>query len=171
MAMTYIKTTQSGPYAYIVWWLSDLGDPTYYVWRDGVLVAVTTQTVMTFMVDLGDTLVVDVFDDVTDQPDGHGVGRAHLNWYQVDDADYYRIDEDDGGWTERAQITDDGSGYFSWTSRFLEDVTTHTFRIVPVDAVGNEGDAVERFVFMVRYPDAPSTVWSYDDATGEMTIV
>lgn len=153
-------------------WSSDEEDPTYYVWRDGALVATTEASSMDFTLSAGEVLTVDVFDDSADVQSNAWPGRLTLNWFDAgDDVDYFRCEEYSGGeWVERAQLSEDGRGYYQWTTRFLEDVTEHQFRIVPVGTNGNDGTPQSFTCLMVRQPDTPDVDYSYSDATDKVTV-
>jgi hypothetical protein len=98
-------------------------------------------------------------------------GRATLNWRAKTDANKYRIEEYvSAAWTERITINSNGSGSYVWTSRYLEDVTTHQFRIIPIDASGNDGTALTFSMYLARVPDVPLVTYTYDSGTGKVTI-
>ncbi len=169
MSVTISNVQQVGRYTWRVTWSSQ-DSPTYYVYRDGRLVATTPQTTMSFVLQPGDRLSLEVFDVSSDRPAGAFPDRLTLGWYQVTGAAYYRIDEYYGAeWVERVRVTAD-QWYHTWTSRVLEDLTTHQFRIVPVDAAGNEGSATTRSALMVRHPDPPTASYAYDNGTGKVTV-
>jgi len=153
-------------------WSSDLGDPVFYVWKDGALVATTAATWMDFALDPGEVLVVDVFDDADEVQSDAWPGRLTLNWYDAGDGvDYYRLEEYYGGeWVERGQVDEAGRGYYQWRSRFLEDVTEHQFRIVPMGTNGNDGTPASFTCLMVRRPDPPDVDYAYADGTRKVTV-
>ena len=75
-----------------------------------------------------------------------------------------------GEWTQLAEIDDGGAARYSWRSAQLADSAVHGFRIVPVDAAGNEGVATEVDVLVVRPPDPPEVEYSFDDGTSKVTV-
>ena len=152
-------------------WSSGLGTPTFYIWIDGTFAYETPLEQGTFAVRPGEAVVIDVFDASTDEPDAAYPGRLLLGWWPSDDVDYYRIDEYySAAWTERVRINDNGEGFFTWLTRFLEDVTSHQFRIVPVGTDGNEGTATALTSLMVRHPDPPDVSYAYSSGTTKLTI-
>ena len=89
----------------------------------------------------------------------------------ADDYDHVRFEEYvDAAWTERERQDCDGRGWYLFTSRWLEDVTAHQFRVVPYSTAGNAGTVTNRTIFMVRVPDAPDLSVTYDSDTGLVTI-
>lgn len=154
-------------------WSSDLGGtPTFYLWQWGDLVIITTDTGRQFTIAAGEDLILDVFDSASGEPDAYvSNGRATLCWWPVSGAAQYRVDEYVASvWTERGTVADNGEGFFAWTSRVLEDVTTHEFRIVPLDSAGNTGTATTFSKLMVRIPDVPSVSYAYDSGTAKITV-
>lgn len=146
---------------------SDLVTPTFTIYRDGALVATTTET--SWPADVPGTW--EVFDDAT-SPAFAYPDFAILTWYAVATAVAYGIDEKQGAsWVARETIDDDTSPqYFLWRSDRLADDTTHEFRIVPIDAAGNEGTPISRTLLMVRVPDAPEVTFAYSSVTTKVTV-
>jgi len=171
VAVTINSPVKIGRNRWKLSWSSDLPTPTYYVWKNGTLVATTTYTEMDFSADGNSELFVDVFDSATDAPALGVNGRVTLGWQPVSGATSYRIEEKVSGvWTARMTITSDGRPWYSYQSRFLEDVTTHEFRVYAVSAAGNDSTAVELDVLMVRCPDAPKVTGTYSATTDKLTI-
>lgn len=171
MSVTITSAVQTGPESYRVTYTSSLSEPTYYLYQDGTLVAVTELTSWTFIVPMGESLNVEILDDPDELPQAAFPGRLTLAWEGSDSVEYYRIDEYvSETWTERARIYDTGVLYYSWQTRFLEDVTSHQFRIVPIGMNGNEGALKAFTVLMVRHPTPPSVSYAYDSETAKVTI-
>lgn len=151
---------------------SDLGGtPIFYIYIDGTLVAETTHTEYEVSVNVDESYVVEILDVAGQIPMQVFPGKQRLNWFGfTEDVEYYRIDEYvDAAWVERKRKKENG-GYISFTSRFLEDGATHTFRVVPVGTDGNEGTAKQFAVLMVRHPDVPDVGYTYDGGTNKITI-
>ena len=74
-------------------------------------------------------------------------------------------------WTLRKQVEVNGSGYYTFTTRFLEDETTHSFRVTPVGENENSGTAASMTIFMVRNPDAADVTWTYDGSTPKTVTI
>lgn len=171
MTVTISQPQATGRNTFIVSWSSNLSDPTFYVYQDGKLISVTKQTQMSFSVQHGESLVVEVLDDASAKPVTAFPGRLTLNWYASADTDYYRIEEYvNSSWTLKASIDDSGQGYFTYRTRFLEDQTTHQFRIIPVGKNGNQGTAKNFSCLMVRHPNPPDVNFSYSNDDETVTI-
>ncbi len=151
-------------------WTSDQVDPTFFVYRDGLLWDTLTNTEITFFVDPSQTPVFDVFDSINDSPGLAFPGQAVLNWDATPDTKEYRVEEFIAAvWELQKIITDEGQGYFRFQSRWLEDVTSHQFRVIAVGNNANLSTAKLLTVFMVRNPDPPRTTFAYDGA-GPKTV-
>ena len=156
--------------SWLISWSSDLENPTFYIYRDGVLISTTTETSITIIVATGETPVIEVLDEAG-TPATAFPGNVMLCWYPREATDYYRIDESVSAvWTERAKVYDEGQAFFIWYTRWLEDSTLHQFRIVPVGTNGNEGTATEVSQLMVRHPDPPAQNFGYSAITRKITI-
>lgn len=93
-----------------------------------------------------------------------------LAWVASEGAQSYRIDElVSAVWTTRGTVTA-GPPSFTWLTRRLEDVTTHSFRVIPLDVNSNEGDPLELTALMVRIPDAPDVSITYSSGTQTLTV-
>lgn len=157
--------------SWLVSWSSDLGDPTFYVYQDGLSINETKQTEQVFTVDAGESLIIEVLDDPDAVPITAFPGRLTLNWRTSAATDYYRIEEYiEAAWILRAKVKDSGGGYFKWKTRFLEDSATHQFRIIPVGTNGNQGTAKVFSCLMVRHPDLPNVGYEYSDDTHKVTV-
>jgi len=171
MTVTLETAQRTGTRTWRLSWSSGLSDPTFYVYRDGELVGSTAQTSMDFLVDAGDSLVVEVLDDPDALPVAGYPARLLLAWGQVDNAEAYRVEEYIGSaWVLRAKVQDRGNQCFTWKSRPLEDCTSHQFRVVPVGDNANLGTALALTVLMVRHPDVPDVDYSYSALSATITI-
>ncbi len=151
-------------------WSSDLENPLFRIYQDGLRINTTRATQQDFSVSPNESLIVEIL-DTNDAPAQAFPGRFLLGWSPSPDAARYRIDEKvESIWIQRAIIEDSGKGFYSWKSRFLEDSTEHYFRVVPIGSNGNEGDALEMSEFMVRHPSPPDQNFSYSGATRQITI-
>jgi len=153
-----------------VTWSSDLGSPTYRVYRDGALVATTTTPQMAFTVDPDANLDLVIL-DTADAPAPKYPARWTLGWWPVPGADAYRVEEYVGAaWTLRAEVQDTGAGYYQWTTRVLEDETTHQFRVLAEGADGNRSTPRALSALMVRHPDNTNVDYAYSAGSREVTI-
>ncbi len=152
-------------------WSSDLLDPLFRIYQDGLCVDTTTATQKTFGVSAGETLVIEVLD--TDAAPAQAFpGRFSVTWYARNDAARYLIEECmSDAWTLRATINESGGGFYSWQTRFLEDMQVHRFRVIPVGISGNEGDPLELSQLMVRNPSPPAQNFEYSSTNQTITVL
>jgi len=167
--VTIEKPIRTGPRTVILKYSSDLESPTFYIYVDGILITQTTATEYTLAVDPDQSYIVEILDDADEQPMQIFPGKARLGWFKVEGVDYYRVDEYIDAWVERIRMPEN-DGYMKWPSRFLEDCQIHLFRVTPVGTDGNEGQAKEFSVLMVRYPDSPDVNYSHSATTHKLTI-
>ena len=172
MAVTILSTTWVSYCSVRVVYQSDLGGtPTFYLYLNGVAVGETQETAHVFQVGEGAQIDIQIFDDAADEPERFFTGRIWVSWYHVTNAEYYDVYEYVGAaWVLRARIWDTGLGYFNWESRYLEDRTTHQFRVT-ARGNGNDGTVTDTTVLMVRHPDPPDATWSYSNVTHKVTVV
>jgi len=171
MTVTVDSITPLGAGSYKSVWSSDLANPLFYIWRDGRLMDTTMALEYTLYVSSGEQLVLEVFDSADDVASDAFPGKITLGWYPVADTAHYIIERlVNAVWVQKKQVNDTGLGFYQWQSDYLEDVTTHEFRIVPYGDNGNAGTALSFAVFMVRLPDVPDVSFSYDDSTNKVTI-
>lgn len=148
----------------------------FRVYMGGALIASwtapTTAGEINLTIPEGDSPFVEVLDTACQNPEIAFPGRVTLQWTTVSGAGSYRIDEYvDSVWTARATLTDNGEGSFSWISRWLEDVTTHQFRVVPISSALNEGTPISLPILMVRHPDPPSVEYTYDGSVDKTVTI
>lgn len=168
----YLGRISGGGAMYRLEWSSDQESPTYdlYDLSGSGLLYHGTGTSYTVSIESGVTPVYWITDDSSSPPDSYPA-RVRIQWYAVDGVDYYRIDESvSGAWVERARIKHEGQWVYNWISRWLEDVTTHTFRMVAVGTDGNEATAVSLIPYLIRYPDPPLVDYTYSESTNTITI-
>jgi len=157
-------------------WSSDLGGtPTYYVYEASELIAITTDAqYVAYNASELQPPVIEVYDDADTVPAMmQRPGRLRLQWYgDAGDALYYRVEELIGStWTTRQHIAESGDGYYTYLTRHLEDVTTHQFRVVPIDDELNDGTALTFTALVVRQPDPPEIAsQSYDGGAEVLTV-
>ncbi len=162
---------------------SNLTPPVHFHWYvDGVPVAETSAGSYTFHVPLGDQVRVEIldttdpdFDALANAPDGYPA-RRELFWVRNTDAavQHYRIEQqqDGGDWTILARVWQ-RPGVWEQRCRTerLTDLSTYSWRIVPVDTAGNDGTVLtigpEK---IVRTPDAPDFTVAFDDGTQKVTF-
>ena len=167
-----LSVSHGGHNTYKLSWSSNLSTPTYdlYDLTGGGLLYHGTLTTFNVMVNAGESPLYWVTDSSADPPASYP-GRLKLQWYPVSGTAYYRVDEYvSAAWTEVSRQKHDLNAIYTFKTRFLEDVTTHTFRIIGIGVDGNESTAVELIAFLIRYPDVPDVSFTYSAATGKVTI-
>ena len=171
MTVSINSTEKIDSSTWLVKWSSDLTTPTFRIYRDSVLIKTTTQTQETFQVVKGESLLIEIRDDLS-TPSLAYPGQLTLSWLATPATEKYKIEElVSSVWTLRAEITHQGQGSFKWVSRFLEDVTTHQFRITPVGKNGNEGTPKNFSSLMVRHPDVPAKNFGYDGSVTKTVTI
>jgi len=175
MSVTFDIQEQRGPTTWYFAWSSTEDEPSYRVYIDGELIDTTPRAWRQVEVEAGEQIQIEVRDDAT-APQSAYPGRVYLSWIAAEEddgtaADKYQVDEYvDSEWTTRDTIESHGESWFQWRSRYLEDCTTHLFRVIPVMTSGNEGTTLNFSVLMVRRPDRPTATYSYSSDTTKVTI-
>lgn len=158
------------------------GAITYYWYFDGTYLGHSASPSHTFCLregDQGRAEVVDTqdpdFDPLTEGPAGWP-SRRTVFWTASIDATVvsYRVDQQEGAgpWTTIAVVPHDP---LRWSCTVLTgrlvDLVEYTFRVVPLDAAGNEGTPLaigpEK---VVRTPDAPDFTATLDPETAKVTF-
>lgn len=181
MAITSYSQTRIGDLVTVTV-VSDLSGTIYYHWYSaGAYIGETTVPTRTFLLSADEQLVIDVndtndaaYDAIANAPVRYPATRS-LWWIRsiVDSVVHYRIEQqrDGGDWTTIATIRQDNSWSYKFETPVLDDLTDYAWRIVPVDAAGNDGPmltfATER---IVRTPDAPRFTVSFDEGTTYVTF-
>lgn len=168
----------SGGGVYRFAWSSDQDEPTFWVYRAGKLIQKSKATSIELTLKAGESAVLFVSEGEPAQLPTQWPGVASLHWDAASGTDYYLVEEYvSSSWVERARVRDrsvlnGGSerNRFSWTSRTLEDVTSHQFRVTAVGTNGNSSTATSLTVLMVRKPDVPDVTFSYSNDTDKVTI-
>lgn len=150
-------------------------------YRDGALIhGPSDLSYMEFTLEAGESLLIEILDDADLEPATGFPGRIRLGWTPADSTTKeYRVEENVATvWTERRRLQHQANvGWYRFESRFLEDVTTHQFRVIAVGINGNETTLFTKSVLMVRHPDAPVadanlvTKIAYDGATPKTVTI
>ena len=167
MSITSVKTVRSGS-ATTVTVVSSLSGTIYYYWYvDGSFAGYTTSPSRSFYVSSVQS-VIDVidyndpsFDYISNAPKGYPATRT-IVWVRSisSSARTYRIEQKigSGSWLSIGVVSVDITlwNYQFITPRLL-DLTTYSWRVIPVDFFGNDGTPIEiDNEYIVRTPDAPS---------------
>jgi hypothetical protein len=156
----------------------------YYHWYvDGIFQATTTAPSRSFHLPGGYQArieVVDTLDPALDPYANAPVGypaRQTIHWCRSISTDVaaYRVEQKviSGSWHEIGRVRHvPGQWYYTFVSQRLNDLTYYYWRVVPIDAVGNETSGVTEMgpIKIVRHPDAPDWSASYDDGAQRVTF-
>lgn len=176
MSITYSKPVQVDQFAWRIRWTSNASTPvTFRVYKEGVLLTPDGYESndgageWILSVPPGEYPFFEVLDNASSLPSIAFSGHLTLQWYGTSNKEY-RVEKYNGAtWDIKETIADDSRGYFTWRSVWLADVTTHTYRIVPVSTSGNDGTVLSLVSLVVRHPDVPSVTITYNGA-GPKTI-
>ena len=121
-------------------------------------------------VGVGQSPFIEVLDYVgSPHPAFPGAFTLHWRAWAGGAASYLVQQQNGMTWTTLATINDDPtSENYLFTTSWLADETSYTFQIVPVDAFGNQGTALQFTATMIRCPDIPSVSYAY--AAGVVTV-
>lgn len=162
---------------------SDLSAPIYYHWYvDGSFRASTQTNVLSFYLDEGEQLRLEVldttdpdWDPIANAPDGYPPRRT-LWWVRSISSDCvaYCVEQqkDGGGWSSLITIpARDGVWEYSYTTQRLDDLADYEWRVVPIDSLGNEGTPLALSAeTIVRTPDSPDWAFTFDEGTDKVTF-
>ncbi len=154
MAITNLTRQQFAGTTWLIKATSDLDDPLYRWYIDGVLVETTNRDYLYYDT-AGAPVQVEVRDDDTAAQPAYP-SRLLLNWRPVATATAYRIEEYvDDAWAYRALVRDTGQSYFRYWTSELADGDEHRWRVVPINTADIDGAEREFRVTLIRRPAAP----------------
>lgn len=164
-----VRYTQTGPTRFVFTYESDIDDPTFYIYINGDFVTETNETSYEVTAPLNTQFQFDVLDNPDELPEEFFPGTITLLWNGTPDTVSYRVDEYvDSTWVAKRVVIHDDKRLFHYDSELLDDSTVHRFRVVPIDAQGRSGTALEFEAEMCRFPDSPSQAISID--SGEFVV-
>ena len=166
MATTMNQPVQVNAGAWRVSWSSDQTSPLYAIWFQGRVIS--RQYEAFCMIEATGEPHVEIDDESSPAIDQKTYpGRAVLQWFGVSGADYYKVEQNTGSWVEvDRRYHEDGTGYFWYESDWLNDITTHSFRVSAIDTAGNAGTAVTFSMTIARNPSPPTPTLTYAAGTG-----
>jgi hypothetical protein len=152
-------------------WTSTWNHP-FRVYRDGLLVSEQDARQYLAHIAPGESPIFEVLDNPALHPSPAYPPYLFLGWKADSDAVQYRVEENVASvWTLRALVTAQaGEDWLTHATGVLVDETQAEWRVIPVDAAGNQGTAKTFTVLMVRYPDPPSVTFTYNAGTGAVTL-
>lgn len=145
----------------------------YRVYQDGELISTQTSGTLDVRVPIGANPVFEVLDTTTAVAQSGFPAFLELGWVYDSDAVKYKIEQAlNGVWSTIATIAADSTQAWQvYSTAALSDETTATWRVTPIDAAGNLGQAVNFIALMVRYPDVPTPNFVYNGSgAGTLTL-
>lgn len=180
MTVTQNTLKQVNSFTWNVSWESDIADtfPLYQVYVNGVLYQETFEKSINYTVDLNESPVFHVYDNLTDRPPYVVPDRFTIPWQtqyfppaDINGIDYFLVQEyDDGEWVDREKIIYDRNLYYTYITRVLEDQTVFTFKITPYGVNGGAGTPSYYSALMVKYPPPPIPTMVYSSIDAKVTI-
>lgn len=158
-------------------------DATLYWYVDGRLVqSASFPRDRIFSLQPGRSAFIEVLDD-TSAPQEAYPGEVLLQWYRVDGAVTYYVQEwigegaadgdlsvDDVDWSTLRTVVESDEEVYSHLTEWLDDQTEYTFRVVPMNEENIEGEPLMLTFTVVRRPDAPATTCTYSAGTQRVTV-
>jgi len=180
MAITSESSVRHGRVT-IITVASDLEDPYYHWYADGSWLGVTRDPEFSIVLD-GDDEIEITCQDTTDA-DYDPIANAPAGWPARktiwwtapadSDIDHYIIRQqlDGGAWTDLGVVNHDGSWAYGFLTARLTDLGSYAWRVVAVDAAGNEGTLKEiAAATVVRRPNSPAFSIAYSAVTQKVTF-
>lgn len=170
MAVTIQDPVAVGHDAFEVRWTSDLTDPLYRVFRNGVLIAVQRceGIVVTASVDQHDTIVVS--DDQTEPAPRIATPTLQVAFLPVAGADSYRLERFIGAaWVQQTTIKETGATQYRHFTDPLPDAGSTQFRMTAI-GTANEATPLTGTVATARVPDVPDVSSTFNAGPNTVTI-
>lgn len=168
MAITSIISQRLSGGSWLITATSDLPSPSYYWYRDGLLVDVTLSNSRQFDLAVGENVQIDVLDDASALPAESYPARCLISTAPGEGVVKSRVEElVDGEWVTRHTAL---GSYVGYQTRVLADGETAQFRVIPVNAAGIDGRPKAFQVTMVRRPDPPDVTYTWDEETARVTL-
>lgn len=166
--MVSVSTKRTGHGSVLLFMVSDLAAPTFYIYRDRVLFTSTTSKSIEMPLGAGQSPILDVTDD-PDEPIPIGRGNTGLIRWKDVGADAYRVEKWTGSqWApaelRHAEIPPKPEFY---TGAIADDGDQYR-----VTSIVNQEDGSPLTVTAnpIRNPGIPATTLSWSDATKVITV-
>lgn len=171
MAVTIVSVVAISETVFDVNFSSDLGGtPTFYIYQNGVFITQTTATVWRFTAQSRVSLIVDIL-DTADLPGSALTGYATIAWPGDSTASHYRVEKlVSSAWTLQQRVQEENKGSYSWRSGWLEDETTHQFRVISVGTNDEQASPRQFSILIVRNPDPVLPTLTFNDADRTLTV-
>jgi len=155
---------------YLLRFTSDLPEPLFRIWRDGVLIAQTYNNTHHVMVDSLDRASFEIRDD--DKQGAWNVPYKGFIWWQGNPlAERYEISWKVGlDWVLLASVYETGESLYKWDTPVLENQTEYEFRVIAIDADGNQSEPLLLNKYVVRRPQFEPWDYTYASSTGQITV-
>lgn len=175
MAITSVTANRISGTSYTVTAVSGLSDPTYFWYRDGLLIAETIENFYTFALADTESVRIEVFDSASDTPEDSLPGRARIYWDAQPDANEYEVYQENTSLSGSSPalvmtVQDDGAAWHLFESDFLQDFNAYEWNVYAINAAGNSSLARTMLLTVVRRPTAPIGSYEYNDGTGVLTF-
>lgn len=168
MAIQNLLATQISRNTWNITWTSTLSNPTYYVYRSGLLQTVTKSTSYTAYTQDGESCNFDVFDSITDLPTVSPTGRVRLTWMGDPHVEQYKIESSSDGTAYGTLAVIPSTPHIEqvYESGFYPNDTICYVRTIPITS-GVEGAAREHnMIKIISYPPVISSISMVVDSTG-----
>ena len=144
-------------------------NPPVHVWIDEVYRGKTTARSIVFKASDGHPPRIILSDDPEGEwPPIQYSASVDIQWEKVPTASRYRVLQ---GATVVATIPDDGTRqYFVYTSPLLRDDEEYAYHVIAETAAGTGSPAAAVEFVMVTHPYDVSVIFTYDPATGSVTV-
>lgn len=170
VSVTVTHRERRGRTGWLLRWTSSTPGATYLKIIDGVLAGQVKEPFGFFDVPSGRYTQIEILDSLSAVPEIAYPGWVSLQWEPVEDAVYYRVDLWSGAaWVQQATVRA-GCAVLEYRTGWLDDGESYLYRVVAVGANGIDSTGVQFDFEMVRRPDTPTQVVTYDAETRVLTI-
>lgn len=172
MAVTFATPRVTALGGWVALWTSDLDDPTYRVYVNGVYQATTKANTWTLAVQETESITIEVFDDEVTRPQIAVRAPVVMTWQSVAGTSKYRVEQlIDSVWTIVKEVKSDDPNLRYVSPPLADSVTEHELRVTSVGTNENESSPVAVSVINRRHPDPPEdTTFAYDPGDNTVTI-
>jgi hypothetical protein len=181
MSITSITSCRAGDITTVTV-ASDLSGVVFYHWYlDGVWLGMTSAPSMSLRLGDGECGRLDcidttdpAFDGPANSPD-EPASRRTIWWVrQPTGVEKYRVEQrkNAGAWVSIGEVVQDGESWsYSILTDRLDDLADYEWRVIPIDAAGNEGTPVALAAeTVVRRPDAPRFIVTFNEVPTTVTF-